>query len=403
MAKITLLIDGNYFLFRSFYVLPKTSGKSLDTKKEMDIFVRKLAIDFTSEMRKFRNIVDQVVFTVDSKSWRKDFYPEAEYKANRSEDSNVNWENFHKVSEEFKSILKKKGVILHKVNGAEGDDLVFAWSVNSNLRGKSTIVFSGDKDLIQLVNKNTSTDSFTLWYANANKRLVTYEGFVDWLKSEDTQVMDIFNMQKSINGDSFLKTQLKQIIKESKLEVEEVNAGDFGFKKVLTGDAGDNVKPVYYYTDINKNGQKRTYGVSEKKAETVLLEFQKKYGKFKVEFLYDESYQKHICNVLIKTMSATRMTYEQIHRNLQDNTSLVILHQKSIPEPIYNQLFEHVEGMEEKYIENFDLISTKEEFLKDTDYLDENFKTISSDFFDGEKVDSDMSFIKPNKPSDTIF
>ena len=403
MAKLTLLIDGNYFLFRSFYVLPKTSGKALDTKKEMDIFVRKLAIDFTSEMRKFRNIVDQVVFTVDSKSWRKDFYPEAEYKANRSESSSVNWDNFHKVSEEFKNILKKKGVILHKVNGAEGDDLVFAWSVNCNLRGKSTIVFSGDKDLIQLVNKNSSTESFTLWYANANKRLVAYEGFIDWLKREDSDVMDIFSMQKSISGDSMLKSQLKQIIAESKLQVEEVNAGDFGFKKVLTGDSGDNVKPVYYYTDINKNDQKRTYGVSEKKAENILLEFEKKYGKFKVEYLYDESYQRHICNLLIKNMSATRMTYEQIHRNLQDNTSLVILHQKSIPEAIYNQLFEHVEGMEDKFIANFDLIATKEEFLKDTDYIDENFKSISSDFFDGESTETDMSFIKGNKPSDNIF
>jgi hypothetical protein len=254
------------------------------------------------------------------------------------------------------------------------------------------------------VNKNSSTESFTLWYANANKRLVAYEGFIDWLKREDSDVMDIFSMQKSISGDSMLKSQLKQIVAESKLQVEEVNAGDFGFKKVLTGDSGDNVKPVYYYTDINKNDQKRTYGVSEKKAENILLEFEKKYGKFKVEYLYDESYQRHICNLLIKNMSATRMTYEQIHRNLQDNTSLVILHQKSIPEAIYNQLFEHVEGMEDKFIANFDLIATKEEFLKDTDYIDENFKSISSDFFDGESTETDMSFIKGNnKPSEDIF
>lgn len=402
MAKLTLLIDGNYFLFRSFYVLPKSSGKALDTKKDMDVFMRKLAIDFTSEMRKFRYIVDQVVFTVDSKSWRKDFFPEAEYKGNRGEDSNINWENFHKVGEEFKTYLKRSGVILHKVNGAEGDDLVFAWSVTCNLKGKSCIIFSGDRDLIQLVNKNNSTDSFTLWYANANKKLVTYEGFIDWLNSDDHEVTDIFSMGKAVNTDSVLKTQLRQIVKESKLSVEEVNAGDFGFKKVLTGDSGDNVKPVYYYTDVNKNGQKRNYGVSEKKAETVLKEFEKKYGKFKVEYLYDESYQKHICNLIIKNLSATRMTYEQIHRNLQDNTSLVILHQKSIPEPIYNQLFEHVESMENKLLNNFEEISTKEEFLKGTGYLDEGFKSISADFFDS-KEDVDMSFIKPNKPSDQVF
>jgi hypothetical protein len=59
--------------------------------------------------------------------------------------------------------------------------------------------------------------------------------------------------------------------------------------------------------------------------------------------------------------------------------------------------------MEDKAITNFDLISTKEEFLKDTDYIDQNFKSMSADFFDGESVETDMSFIKGNKPSDNIF
>lgn len=396
---MTLVIDGNYFLFRSFYVLPKSSGQTLDTKKEMDIFIRKLSIDFTSEMRKFRNVVDQVIFTIDSKSWRKDFFPSAEYKANRSEDSNVNWNNFYKVLEEFKNILEKKGVILHKVNGAEGDDLIFAWSVNCNLKGKSVLIFSGDKDLIQLVNKNKSTHAFTLWYANTTKRLVVYEGFNEWLNTKDNEVFDIFSMQKSISGDSVIKSNLKKIINESGLNIEEVNSGDFGFKKVLTGDSGDNVKSVYYYSSVNKNGQNRTYGISDKKAESILLEFEKKYGKFKIEFLYNESYQKDICNILIKNLSATKMSYEQIHKNLQDNTNLVILHQKSIPESIYNQLFEHIEKTENTLIANFDFISNKDEFLKDTRYLDETI----SDFFSAEDDDTDMSFIKKSKNSDHIF
>lgn len=399
MNKMTFIIDGNYFLFRSFYVLPKSSGKALDTKKEMDVFIRKLSIDFTSEIRRFRNIIDQVIFTVDSKSWRKDFFPEAEYKANRSEDSNVNWDNFYKVFDSFKEILEKNGVILHKINGAEGDDLIFAWSVNCNLRGKSVLIFSGDKDLIQLVNSNSLTSAFTLWYSSATKRLVAYEGFNNWLITKEPQSSDIFSMQKSVTGDSILKSNLTRIIKESSLAIEEVNSCIFGFKKVLTGDSGDNVKSVYYYTDVNKNGQNRTYSVSDKKAENILAEFEKKYGKFKIEFLYDESYQKNICNILIKNLSATRMSYEQIHRNLQDNTNLVILHQKSIPESIYNQMFENIETIENKMIGNFDFISSKEEFLKGTTYLDER----TSDFFNGESVDDDMSFIKKSKTSDNIF
>ena len=75
------------------------------------------------------------------------------------------------------------------------------------------------------------------------------------------------------------------------------------------------------------------------------------------------------------------------------------MHQKSIPESIYNQLFEHIEKTENTLIANFDFISNKDEFLKDTRYLDETI----SDFFSTEDDDTDMSFIKKSKNSDHIF
>jgi DNA polymerase-1 len=242
--KHTLVIDGNYFLFRTLYVLPRNKGKILDTKADVGIFVRKLATDFASEIRKFRTMVDQVVFTIDSKSWRKDFYPESEYKGNRSSDESINWENFVKGGEDFKEFLKSKGVILHKVNGAEGDDLIFAWSVNANYREKPVIVFSGDRDLLQLVNYNQSTRSYTIFYSNTHKKLCVFKGFSDWLEREEHQVTDIFDMQKSVEGDNIIRNGLKSLIKDSKLNLEEIHPGEFAFKKVLTGDAGDNVPGI---------------------------------------------------------------------------------------------------------------------------------------------------------------
>jgi len=73
-GKHTLLIDGNYFVYSRLFVLPRPkAGESLvgtpDSKAQ---FMRKLAIDFASEMRKLQGIVDEVVVAVDSKSWRKD-------------------------------------------------------------------------------------------------------------------------------------------------------------------------------------------------------------------------------------------------------------------------------------------------------------------------------------------
>ena len=399
--KHTLVIDGNYFLFRTLYVLPRNKGKILETKADVGIFVRKLATDFASEIRKFRTMVDQVVFTIDSKSWRKDFYPQSEYKGNRSSDESINWENFVKGGEDFKEFLKSKGVILHKVNGAEGDDLIFAWSVNANYREKPVIVFSGDRDLLQLVNYNQSTRSYTIFYSNTHKKLCVFKGFSDWLEREEHQVTDIFDMQKSVEGDNIIRNGLKSLIKDSKLNLEEIHPGEFAFKKVLTGDAGDNVKPVYYY-QVTKEDKTRNYGLSDKKAEMIFREFEKKYGTFKIEYLYDEEYQRQICNLIVKHLNADKMPFDRILQNIKDNTHLVILHQRSIPEEITNQMFELVDQMQDLKIPNFEAISSKDELLKGSSYLTENYRPASSNFFE-EGGEEDRSFILKSKPSDSLF
>ena len=94
VGKHTLLIDGNYFVFSRLFVLPKPkTGQLLGDDKQMSQFMRKLAIDFASEMRKLKMFVDDVILTVDSKSWRKDLYPESDYKGTRKQSSDVNWTN----------------------------------------------------------------------------------------------------------------------------------------------------------------------------------------------------------------------------------------------------------------------------------------------------------------------
>jgi len=403
--KHTLVIDGNYFFFRTLYALPRGKGKLLDTQNEIGIFVRKLAIDFASEIRRFKPIIDQIVFTIDSKSWRKDFFPESDYKGNREVaegEETINFENFAKATDEFKNHLKERGVILHKVPGAEGDDLIFAWSANLNFKGKSVIIFTGDRDLLQLVNFNESTNSYTIWYSNTHKKLCVFQGFQAWVDKEDGSVTDIFNMSNSIAGDNAVKLPMKNLIREMKLSVEEIHPSSFGFKKVLTGDSGDNVKSAYWYTVKNeKTGKSRTYGISEKKAEGILEEFEKKHGDFQVEFFFEESYRRQICNLIVKHLNADKMPYEQIMNNVQNNANLVLLHQKAIPESIYNQLFELVEKMQSVLTKDFEKLSSKEELLKGSLYMKET--VAKSDFFSGKDDDDDFSFIIKNDEPKKLF
>jgi 5'-3' exonuclease len=176
VGKHTLLIDGNYFVFSRLFVLPKPKGDTLllGDDKQKSQFMRKLAIDFASEMRKLKMFVDDVVLTVDSKSWRKDMYPEAQYKGTRKQNKTVDWTAVYEVYEAFQEIVAKKGVTVHQIQGAEADDVIFGWSTMLNARGKSCIVWTGDRDLIQLVNYSTTNDAHTLWYYNTKKSLYGY-------------------------------------------------------------------------------------------------------------------------------------------------------------------------------------------------------------------------------------
>ena len=167
VGKHTLLIDGNYFVFSRLFVLPKPKkGKLLEDDKQRAQFMRKLAIDFASEMRKLKMFVDDVVLAVDSKSWRKDLFPASDYKGTRKQNQTVDWPSVYTVYEEFQKVVASKGVTVHQIQGAEADDVIFGWSTMLNARGKSCIVWSGDRDLIQLVNYSDTNDAHTVWYYN---------------------------------------------------------------------------------------------------------------------------------------------------------------------------------------------------------------------------------------------
>ena len=238
VGKHTLLIDGNYFVFSRLFVLPKPkTGQLLGDDKQMSQFMRKLAIDFASEMRKLKMFVDDVVLTVDSKSWRKDLYPEADYKGTRKQSSDVNWQGVYSVYEEFQKILQAKGVTVHQIQGAEADDVIFGWSTALNNRGKSCIVWSGDRDLIQLVNYSKTNDAHTIWYYNTKKSLYAYEGFEKDMNTSIANDMNTDDLLFNMGGEHMTRdtyqTNILSWVKDLKIEVTEVDCDRFIFNKIL--------------------------------------------------------------------------------------------------------------------------------------------------------------------------
>ena len=406
-GRHTFVIDGNYFLFRTLYVLPRKSKKTemLATDEDAIVFMRKLATDFAYQIRLFEGLIDKVVWTIDSRSWRKDFYPDAEYKGNRKQDSSINWKNFSKVTEEFTQLLIKQGVIYSKINGAEGDDLMYAWNTESLANDKSVIMFTGDRDLVQLVNRSKTNSTHTILFSPAHKKMYTYQGFSEWLTTEeDVSSKDIFDVLKvSSSPEAQSKKLLSSIIAKKKVSVIEVDPEEFRFRKVLTGDSGDNVPPAYWHTSTT-NGKTRRYGVSEGKATAIIDEFKLKHGTLSHMYLYEDGYITDLANILIRHMKAKHMSREQIITNLKSNVNLMVLSSHTIPEGILDEMFKSVESqinINELVLPN---VSTMKKIVEGTKYDGDDNSAFKASFFKGDDDnDNDMSFITNKKTKGKIF
>ena len=138
MGRINLLIDGNYMLHKSVFMLysSKTLYGDLDTLLHI-------------EFEKLRNLYsfDNVFFLTDDRaSWRKKDFPE--YKGTREKDQTIDWTFVYKTYDEFKDRLREKiNVKLIHVSQAEGDDLVAYITKESNKIGYSNLIISSDGDL----------------------------------------------------------------------------------------------------------------------------------------------------------------------------------------------------------------------------------------------------------------
>jgi 5'-3' exonuclease len=372
VGKHTLLIDGNYFVYSRLFVMPRPkSGKLLGDDKQKAQFMRKLAIDFASELRKLQNFVDDVVVAVDSKSWRKDLYPEADYKGTRKSDSSVDWSNVYEVYGEFQQVLKSKGVTVQQTSGAEADDVIFGWSVALNDRGKSCIVWTGDRDLIQLVNHSKANDAHTIWYWNTKKSLYVYEGFkadMELMASEQLSTDEIlFNMGGEHMGRDEYQYNILQWITKNNIDITEVNCDEFIFKKVLTGDSSDNIPSVVTWQKEMKNGKLRNYSITDKMASKIWDQYIKEFENFSIEYLFSDE-QKNILSEMIYRVVG-KSSKGLIKSSLNNNLALMVLHNRIIPEAIQKAIYKEIDQEWEGAVENMNVLFDKDKILEGTHWL----------------------------------
>jgi 5'-3' exonuclease len=221
-----ILVDTANTFFRARHVV----RGDLDTKVGMALHitlsgVKKAWQDFDA---------DHVVFCLEGRSWRKDFYEP--YKRNRqvardkmtvteSEEDKVFWEIF----DEFKDfVTTKTNCTVMRHPQLEADDLIAGW-VQAHPNDNHVII-STDGDFAQLIAPNCKQ------YNGIQDITITHEGYFDK------------------KGDRVIDKKTK--------EVKPAPQPDFMlFEKCMRGDTSDNVFSAY--PGVRKKGTKNKVGLIE--------------------------------------------------------------------------------------------------------------------------------------------
>lgn len=188
---MNILIDGNYAYHKAFSVF-STYYKGQDLEEVMSdpekqqVLIRKCIIDICSAIRRFNN-VERVVVVIDSHSWRYNFYDDYKYALTRVRDPY--YKHFLTVLDMFEALLRKKGLIVSRVIGAEGDDLLYVWALYFGYcLDEELVIITGDSDIRQIMTKNVAL------FNNNSKNLKMYctpEREVFWNEYLETDVQVI--------------------------------------------------------------------------------------------------------------------------------------------------------------------------------------------------------------------
>ena len=189
---MNLLFDGNWHFHKTFsvfasYYKNQDMKEVLQDPEKRQVLIRKCIIDMCAAVKRFEDDVKRVAFVIDSSSWRYNFYDNYKYALTKVREDY--YKEFLEVLDEFEALLRKKGIIVSRVKGAEGDDLLYVWSLYFGyVLEEELVIVTGDSDIRQIMNKNVSL------FNNNSKNLKFYcvpEREIYWNEYLDSDVQVI--------------------------------------------------------------------------------------------------------------------------------------------------------------------------------------------------------------------
>jgi 5'-3' exonuclease len=226
------LIDTANTFFRARHV----ASRNTDPWEKVGMALHLTLASVNQVVRKHK--IDHVVFCLEGRSWRKDYYKP--YKANRKldesamteaeiEENKMFWETY----EMFTTFLREKtNVSVLREPNAEADDLI-ARFIHLHPNDKHFII-SSDTDYVQLINQNV------FQYNGVSNEFITLEGY---FKDNGKPVVD-------------KKTKENKLLEDPQYLL---------FKKCMRGDSTDNVFSAY--PGVREKGSKNKVGLIEAYAD----------------------------------------------------------------------------------------------------------------------------------------
>jgi len=338
--KLNVIFDANNHYHKCLHAANMFSkGRILDTKRDQDMYMRKIATDFAFIMRMI-GVPDRVVFAMDSFSWRKevDMLQQVDsYKGNRvRDDSAVNWDAFNTINRDFFDILSNQGFISSTLPGAEGDDLMYFWSKKFYEDGEDVIICSGDGDMTQLVKFSDKNFVCVFNTKSTTRQVIGAPGFGDWIRKKVSEPKDAFDIFMSSD---FIQSPIETIaalIDQTKLI--ETDPNTVIYDKIVCGDGGDNIPPVINWQTTQSGGKVINNKITPIKAAIIKEMVLNKGNGCDITNLqqYAEIFRKGIKQIYDKDIDT-----ETLRNRLERNTRLVYLSHETIPIQIQNQFELH--------------------------------------------------------------
>ena len=141
-----LILDGNSVLHRAYYALPDWRNRSGEATAGVYGFLSMML----KAIEDLRPTHLAVVFDHPSPTFRHTMY--VGYQTNREKERQVSEDIWGQI-EKLKKVFQLLNLSIYQLSGFEADDLIGTISVQALASSVQIVIVTGDKDLMQLVNK----------------------------------------------------------------------------------------------------------------------------------------------------------------------------------------------------------------------------------------------------------